>query len=78
MGERVSKNMGGQKCVCTHFVVRDGQTAMQVASPFVAKGPTKQLSASGELPWPLEGSLGLAFIVRFLVSRTPDIFEIWF
>ena len=59
-----------------HFAVRGSQTCMHVALLFVAKGPTKLLSASEELHWPLEESMGWAFGVRVLISRMLEIFAI--
>ena len=61
--------------VSLHFVIRDGWPEMQVALPFVAKRPSKLLSSSGELHWPLEENLALAFIVRVLVLGIPENFQ---
>ena len=62
--------------IAFHFAVRDGQAELQVALPLVPKDPTKLPSASGELPWLLEESLGWAFIIRVLISGMSEIFVI--
>ena len=62
--------------VSPYFAVRDSRTEMRVALLLVAKSPSKLPSASGELHWSLEESLGRAFIVRALISGMLEIFTI--